>query len=417
MGFFSSSAFANVPPPPVNEQVELTKIHDADPYEQKVNLTTEEYKDRNGDLWVLPVVRQTELELIMDTSLTHGKSRMWGNGEFIEAAQDMLFGTPSAELRSKVASIQTVSGTGACHIGAKLLCDSLTPNTIWMSDLSHTNHDAVWDFIGGVEKRTYPYSLPDRSGVDFNGMINALKTRARRNDVIYLHSCAHSSSGLDLTLEQWVELGKVCQEIGIFPFFDSAYQGFASGDPDADVWAIRCFMELGLEVCVAQSFSRGFGLSGERVGCLHVVLNSSAHRQAVFDRLYHYQRGLTSTPPTYGANIVSTILTSESLYRAWRIDLKSMTDRIQKLRLGLYNELIKRRVPGSWEYLLIQRGMFAHTNLSKQQVELLRTEYHIYIMSTGRISLPALNAQNIEWVAGAINEVVTRFSLEEKANL
>ena len=58
MGFFSLSAFANVPPPPVNEQVELTKIHDADPYEQKVNLTTEEYKDRNGDLWVLPVVRQ-----------------------------------------------------------------------------------------------------------------------------------------------------------------------------------------------------------------------------------------------------------------------------------------------------------------------------------------------------------------------
>ncbi|KAJ5325336.1 aspartate aminotransferase cytoplasmic [Penicillium brevicompactum] len=391
MGFFSLSAFANVPPPPVNEQVELTKIHDADPYEQKVNLTTEEYKDRNGDLWVLPVVRQTELELIMDTSLTHGKSTMWGNGEFIKAAQDMLFGTPSAELRSKVASIQTVSGTGACHIGAKLLCDSLKPNTIW--------------------------TLPDRSGVDFDGMINALKTRARRNDVICLHSCAHSSSGLDLTLEQWVELGKVCQKIGIFPFFDSAYQGFASGDPDADVWAIRCFVELGLEVCVAQSFSRSFGLSGERVGCLHVVLNSSAQRQSVFGRLYHYQRGLTSTPPTYGANIVSTILTSESLYRAWRIDLKSMTDRIQKLRLGLYNELIKRRVPGSWEYLLIQRGMFAHTKLSKQQVELLRTEYHIYIMSTGRISLPALNAQNIEWVAGAINEVVTRFSLEEKANL
>lgn len=285
----------------------------------------------------------------MDTSLTHSKSTIGTNKNFIKAAQDMLFGMPSPELMSKVASIQTVSGTGACHIGAKLLCDTLKPQTIWMSDLTYTDH--AWDLIGGVEKRTYPYCLPDRSGVDFDRMIDVLNTRARKNDVICLNACAHDSSGLDLTLEQWVELAGVCQKNGIFPFFDSAYQGFASGDPDADAWAIRCFVELGLEVCVAQSFSKSFGLSGERVGCFHVVLSSPAHRQAVFDRLYHYQRGITSTPPTYGANIVSMILTSESLYSAWRADLKSMTDRIQKLRLGLYNELIKRRVPGSWEYL------------------------------------------------------------------
>ncbi|CAG8937628.1 unnamed protein product [Penicillium salamii] len=354
MGSFSPlSAFANLGPPPQDEQIALTQVHDADPNEQKVNLSAEEYRDRNGEPFILPAVRQTELELIMDTSLTHSKPSAWSHERFIQAAQDMIFGSTSPELKSKIASIQTVSGTGACHMGAKLLCDTITPNTVWSANFSCTSHGAIWDWMG-VQKRTYPYSLPDRSGIDFERMLDVLNTQAQRNDIIVLDACAHSSSGLDLEPEQWIELGAVCQKKGIFPFFDSAYQGFASGDPDTDVGAIRCFVQLGLEIAIAQSFSKNFGLSGERVGCLHVVLASSEHREAVFDKLFYYQRGLTSTPPTYGANIVSTILTSESLYTAWRADLKSMTDRVKKLRLGLYSELIKRRVPGSWEYLLIQ---------------------------------------------------------------
>ncbi|CAG8008257.1 unnamed protein product [Penicillium salamii] len=352
MGSFSPlSAFANLGPPPQDEHIALTQAQDADPNEQKVNLTSEEFFNRDGELWLLPVVRQTELELIMDTSLTHSKPSAWSHERFIQAAQDMIFGSTSPELKSKIASIQTVSGTGACHMGAKLLCDTITPNTVWC--VSCTSHGAIWDWMG-VQKRTYPYSLPDRSGIDFERMLDVLNTQAQRNDIIVLDASAHSSSGLDLEPEQWIELGAVCQKKGIFPFFDSAYQGFASGDPDTDAGAIRCFVQLGLEIGIAQSFSKNFGLSGERVGCLHVVLASSEYREAVFDKLFYYQRGLTSTPPTYGANIVSTILTSESLYTAWRADLKSMTDRVKKLRLGLYSELIRRRVPGSWEYLLIQ---------------------------------------------------------------
>ncbi|CAG8059547.1 unnamed protein product [Penicillium olsonii] len=387
MGSFSPlSAFADLAPPPHDEQIALTQVHDTDPNEQKVNLSTEEYKDRNGEPWVLPVVRQTELELIMDTSLTHSKSSVRSPANFIHAAQDMIFGPLSSELKSKIASIQTVSGTGACHMGTRLLCDTIKPKTIWMPDLTYTSHDAIWDWMGTVQKRAYPYSLPDRSAIDFERMLDSLNTKAQRNDIILLDSCAHGSSGLDLEPHQWIELGEVCRRIEIFPFFDSTYQGFASGDPDTDVWAIRCFVQLGLEVCVAQSFSRNFGLSGERVGCLHVVLAFPDQREAVLNKLYYYQRGLTSTPPTYGANLVSTILTSESLYAAWRADLKSMTDRIKKLRLGLYAELIKRR-----------RGMFAYTSLSKQHIELLRKDYHIYIMSTGRISLPGCMLGGPKW--------------------
>lgn len=46
-------------------------------------------------------------------------------------------------------------------------------------------------------------------------------------------------------------------------FFDSAYQGFASGSLDKDAWAIRYFVSEGFELLVAQSFSKNFGLYSE----------------------------------------------------------------------------------------------------------------------------------------------------------
>jgi aspartate aminotransferase len=292
----------------------------------------------------------------MDSSLAHQKISMPGHESFIKAAQDILFGTLSPELCNRLASIQTVSGTAAHQIGARFLCDSSKPTTVWVSDPSFTSHRDIWDLAGVVQRRAYPYALPDRSGIDFDRMMFVLDTQARRNDVILLDTCAHPTSGLDPTPEQWIELAELCQRKGIFPFFDAGYQGFASGNPDADAWPIWCFVQLGLEICVAQSFSQSFGLYGEQVGCLHIVLASPEHRETVVDRLCYYQRGLTSTPSTYGANIVSMILTSDDLYRSWRMDLKTMTDRIKKLRLGLYNGLIKRRVPGNWQCLLIQVG-------------------------------------------------------------
>jgi aspartate aminotransferase, cytoplasmic len=50
------------------------------------------------------------------------------------------------------------------------------------------------------------------------------------------------------------------QERKLFPFFDSAYQGFASGDLERDAWAVRYFDSRGFEMVCAQSFAKNFGL-------------------------------------------------------------------------------------------------------------------------------------------------------------
>lgn len=70
----------------------------------------------------------------------------------------------------------------------------------------------------------------------------------------------------DPTQEQWKEIAEIVRRKRLFPFFDSAYQGFASGDPDKDAWAVRYFVAEGFQLFCAQSYAKNFGLYGERNG-------------------------------------------------------------------------------------------------------------------------------------------------------
>lgn len=58
------------------------------------------------------------------------------------------------------------------------------------------------------------------------------------------------------------------QAKGHFPFFDMAYQGFASGDPERDAKAIKIFLEDGHLIGLAQSYAKNMGLYGQRAGSL-----------------------------------------------------------------------------------------------------------------------------------------------------
>jgi len=62
--------------------------------------------------------------------------------------------------------------------------------------------------------------------------------------------------------EQWKELSAAVKQRKLFPFFDMAYQGFASGDIDRDAFAVRQFLGDGHCIALAQSFAKNMGLYG-----------------------------------------------------------------------------------------------------------------------------------------------------------
>lgn len=221
-----------------------------------------------------------------------------------------------------------------------------------------------------------------------------------------LHACAHNPTGIDPTKEQWAQIADVCDERGLYPFFDCAYQGFASGNLNNDAWAVRYFVNRGLELLVCQSFAKNFGLYGQRVGALHVVFADSATKKAAASQLELLQRAEISNPPAYGARIVSRILTNAELFSEWERDLLTMANRINDMRIALRKHLEQLGTPGTWDHITSQIGMFSFTGLQSYQVERLVEEFHVYLSKNGRISMAGLNESNVEYVAKSIDAVV-----------
>ncbi len=221
-----------------------------------------------------------------------------------------------------------------------------------------------------------------------------------------MHACAHNPTGIDPTPEQWCKVAQAMQERGHFAFFDCAYQGFASGDVDKDAFAVRKFVEMGMDVFVAQSYSKNFGLYNERTGALTVVSQTPEIAKNVRSQLAKLLRSMISNPPAFGARIVSRVLNDAQLYLEWLNDLKVMVDRIHSMRQQFYDLLCQMKTPGDWKHVITQIGMFSYTGLSAKQSLLMRERFHIYMTDNGRISIAGLNNRNVKYFAESMDWIV-----------
>lgn len=79
--------------------------------------------------------------------------------------------------------------------------------------------------------------------------------------IILLHACAHNPTGVDPKPEQWLELSNLIKKRNLYPFFDMAYQGFASGDTNKDAYAVRLFAKEGHQLALCQSYAKNMGAS------------------------------------------------------------------------------------------------------------------------------------------------------------
>ncbi len=240
-------------------------------------------------------------------------------------------------------------------------------------------------------------------------MSKAIKDAPERS-VILLHACAHNPTGVDPTREQWKEIAAIMRQKNHFPFFDCAYQGFASGDLAQDAWAVRYFIEQGFELCIAQSFAKNFGLYGERAGCFHFVTSPSSDAQNTIKRIASQlailQRSEISNPPAYGARIASLVLNDEKLFKEWEQNLLTMSGRIKEMRTALRAKLEELGTPGTWNHITDQIGMFSFTGLTEQQVLKIRSDAHVYMTKNGRISMAGLNTGNVDYFAKAVDNVL-----------
>lgn len=299
------------------------------------------------------------------------------------------------------------------HLGCAFLSKFYNPQNkdakaIWVSMPTWANHNQIITNVH-LPMNGYPYFSKQTKGLDFEGMMNTISS-APEGAVILLHACAHNPTGVDPTQEQWKKIAQVMKQKRHFPFFDCAYQGFASGSLEQDAWAINYFVEQGFELMIAQSYAKNFGLYGERAGCFHFVAAPSANAQdaaaRVGSQLAILQRSEISNPPAYGARIASLVLNDDKLFAQWEEDLRTMSGRIIEMRKALKSKLDEMGTPGTWNHITDQIGMFSFTGLNEQQVQKLREKFHIYMTKNGRISMAGLNTKNVDYFAKAVDSVV-----------
>lgn len=356
---------------------------------------------------MLPVVKKAEKQIVDDTTLNHEYLAVLGLDAFTSASVNLLLGEDSRALAEKRAlGVQTLSGTGALRVGAEFLARILGRRIVYYSDPTWENHHSVFMKAGFTDGRKYRYWDPISRGVDFDGLLADISA-APEGAVIILHACAHNPTGCDPTEEQWRRLADIFEEKKLFPFFDSAYQGFASGDPNKDAFAVRYFVSRGFELFCSQSFAKNFGLYNERVGNLTIVQRDAATTVAIASQITLLIRHMYSNPPAFGARIVSTVLNNPELRQEWMDAIKTMSGRIIQMRQALFDELTKIGTPGTWTHITQQIGMFSYTGLNPEQVNLLIKKFHVYLLSSGRINMCGLNENNVAYVAGAIHAVVT----------
>ncbi|MCC4038889.1 aromatic amino acid transaminase [Escherichia coli] len=375
-----------------------------DPRSDKVNLSIGLYYNEDGIIPQLKAVAEAQARLNAQPQGASLYLPMEGLNSYRQAIAPLLFGANHSVLhQQRVATIQTLGGSGALKVGADFLKRYFPDSGVWVSDPTWENHVAIFSGAG-FEVSTYPWYDETTNGVRFDDLLATLKTLPARS-IVLLHPCCHNPTGADLTNDQWDAVIEILKTRDLIPFLDIAYQGFGAG-MDEDAYAIRAIASAGLPALVSNSFSKIFSLYGERVGGLSVVCEDAEVAGRVLGQLKATVRRIYSSPPNFGAQVVATVLNDEALKASWLAEVEEMRTRILAMRQQLVQVLSTEMPERNFDYLLKQRGMFSYTGLSAAQVDRLREEFGVYLIASGRMCVAGLNSANVQRVAKAFAAVM-----------
>jgi aspartate aminotransferase len=385
---------------PPDAIIGLNDSFKSDPNPNKVNVGVGAYRTDAGKPYTLPCVTKASAA-IAESKLDNEYLPIGGSAEFVSKALQFAYG--DGKVTDNIVGVQTLSGTGGLRVFGEFYAKFGGSKAIYLPSPTWGNHIPIMK-NSGLDVRSYRYYDKQNSSLDYDGLIADME-EAEDGSCFLLHACAHNPTGMDPTPAQWQAISDVMKRKKHYPFIDCAYQGFASGDAPTDAAAIRMFVADGHNFALVQSFSKNFGLYGQRVGALSFVASDADEAQRVLSQVKIVIRPSYSNPPLHGARIVETILSDETLTTEFVAECKEMADRITTMRSALVNHLKDAGSTRDWSHVTTQIGMFAYSGLTVDQVDALREKYSIYCTADGRISMAGVTSGNVKYIAEAIHDV------------
>lgn len=385
---------------PADAILGLIAEHRDDPRPDKIDLGVGVYRNAAGETPVLDTVKKAERRLL-ETQTTKSYISTAGEPTFNAAMQAMTFAGVVED--DRLVTIQTPGGSGSLRVAAGMLLRAKDAVTVWVSDPTWANHMPLLGGAG-LELKSHPYYDTRRHVIDIDGMLETLRS-APKGDVVLLHACCHNPSGLDPSEDEWRAISDVVVERELLPFIDIAYQGFANSVND-DNFVIRELAPRVPEMIVSNSCSKNFGLYRDRVGTLSHLCAEAATRDAVSSQVNNYVRTLYSLPPDHGAAVVSMILNDPEWRAEWLDELKKMRDRLQDMRALIHDALVEKTPDHDFSHLARANGMFCFLGITPQQVELLKSDFGIYLVNSSRINVAGITPDNVGYLSDSIAAVL-----------
>lgn len=371
---------------------------------QKVNLSIGLYYNEDNIVPQLEAVKAAYKNIEASNEQVKLYLPMDGLKSYNQATQALVLGENSPARRDgRAVTIQTLGGSGALKVGADFLKKYFPESDVWVSQPTWENHIAIFNGAG-IHSYFYPYFDAVTNGVNVPAMLEKLSQLPAKS-IVLLHPCCHNPTGADLVPAEWDQVIEILKKQDLIPFLDIAYQGFGQG-LEEDAYAIRALDQAGMNFIISNSFSKIFSLYGERVGGLTFVCDDPSTAQKVLGQLKATVRRIYSSPPTTGALLVENVLNDADLTAQWQAELQEMRERIIKMRHILKDKLSLALPERDFSYLVKQQGMFSYTGLTAEQVDILKDQYGIYLVRSGRMCAAGLNLNNIDYVAEAIAEVI-----------
>ncbi len=391
--------FENLKPQPADKILALMQMYREDPRDQKIDLGVGVYKNAEGVTPVMRAVKAAE-KRILEEQETKAYTGLAGDPAYADAMIGLILG--DAVPRGNIAAVATPGGTGACRQAFEMIRMANPEARVFVSNPTWPNHLSILNYLG-METVQYRYFDGETRGVDFDGMIEDLKT-AKAGDVVLLHGCCHNPTGANLNLVQWQEVVNLINALGLVAMIDIAYQGFGDG-LEEDAQATRLVVSSVKECLIAASCSKNFGVYRERTGLLMAISDDAAQTALNQSTLAFLNRQNYSFPPDHGARVVTTILTDDALRADWQAELEEIRLSMLGLRQQLADEL--QRLTGSdrFSFVAQHRGMFSRLGAAPELVEKLRADHGIYMVGDSRLNIAGLNATTVPILAKAIVDV------------
>lgn len=391
--------FENLKPQPADKILALMQAYREDPRDQKIDLGVGVYKNAEGVTPVMRAVKAAE-KRILEEQESKAYTGLAGDPAYADAMIGLILGTSVP--RGNIAAVATPGGTGACRQAFEMIRMANPSARVFVSNPTWPNHLSILNYLG-METVQYRYFDGETRGVDFDGMIEDLKT-ANAGDVVLLHGCCHNPTGANLNMVQWQEVVNLINERGLVAMIDIAYQGFGDG-LEEDAQATRLVASSVKRCLIAASCSKNFGVYRERTGLLMAISDDPAQTALNQSTLAFLNRQNYSFPPDHGARVVTTILNDEALRADWAAELEEVRLSMLGLRQQLADELQAQSGSDRFGFVAQHRGMFSRLGAAPELVEKLRADHGIYMVGDSRLNIAGLNATTVPILAKAIIDV------------